>query len=121
VIQAVLEIKVSQSRLDELIRAFKSLMTSAQAECGLIACKLYHQVGNETLLCYVEDWQTTEDLERQIRSNRYTQLLALMETAIEMPSMEFRTVSQTQGLEYLQAVRSSAGATGTKNKSIAEN
>ena len=105
-IQTVLTIKVSQNRTDELIRAFKSLMSAARAECGLLSCQLYQQVGNETSICYVENWQTTDDLECQIRSNRYTQLLALMETAIEQPSMEFNTVSRTQGLDYLQAVRS---------------
>jgi len=80
-------------------------MVSAGAERGLMSCTLYQQVGNETSLCYVEDWQTAKDLESQIRSNHYTRLLELMETAVELPSMEFHTVSQTQGLDYLQAVR----------------
>lgn len=83
-------------------------MVSAQAGHGLLGCKLYQEVGNETALRYVEDWQTTHDLECQIRSNRYSQLLALMETAVEQPTIEFRTVVQTQGLEYLQDVRNGA-------------
>ncbi len=107
-IQTVLKIKVSPQRLPDLTQALKSLMVSAQAEHGLVSCKLYQEVGNETTLRYVEDWQTAEDLEFQIRSNRYTQLLALMETASELPSLEFRTVSRTQGLDFLQAVRSIA-------------
>ena len=108
-IQTVLKIKIFQPRLDELIRALKSLMVSARAEHGLMDCKLYQQVENQTELCYVEDWQTADDLETQIRSNRYTRLLALMETAAELPSLEFHTVSRTQGLDYLQAIRESTG------------
>jgi len=108
VIQTVLKIKASPHRLQDLIQALKSLMVSAQAEHGLMGCRLYQPVGNETTLCYTEDWLTTDDLEYQIRSNRYTQLLALMETATEPPSLEFRTVSHIQGLDYLQAVRSGA-------------
>lgn len=91
--------------MDELVRALNALMNSARAESGLLNCKLYRQVDNENTLCYVEDWQTVNDLEYQIRSNRYTQLLALMETATELPVIEFHTISQTQGLSYLQAVR----------------
>jgi quinol monooxygenase YgiN len=94
--------------MHDLVQALKSLMVSAQAEHGLLGCNLYQEVGDETTLRYVEDWQTREDLECQIRSTRYTQLLALMETASELPSLEFRTVSQTRGLDYLQAVRGGA-------------
>jgi quinol monooxygenase YgiN len=110
VIQATLKIKAQPSRLYDLVRALKSLMVSAQAEHGLMSCKLYQQVGIETSLCFVEDWQTTEDLERQICSDRYSQLLALMETAVELPSLVFHTVSQTQGLDYLKSVRNRAPA-----------
>lgn len=96
----------SQHQLNALIQALKALMVSARAERGMLDCKLYQLVGEETAVCFVEHWHATDDLEYQMRSNRYTQLLALMETAVEKPSMEFYTVSRTQGLDYLQAVRS---------------
>jgi len=103
----VITIKVSsQYQLNTLIQALKALAVSARAERGMLDCKLYQSVGEETSVCFVEHWQATDDLEYQMRSNRYTQLLALMETAVEEPSMEFHTVSRTQGLDYLQAVRS---------------
>jgi quinol monooxygenase YgiN len=105
VIQTVLKIKVPQLRMEELVRALKSLMVSARAERGLVGCNLYQRVENQTEFCYVEDWQTADDAESQMRSNRYTRLLALMETAAESPSLEFHTVSRTQGLDYLQEVR----------------
>jgi quinol monooxygenase YgiN len=101
----LVKIKVSQFQLNHLIQALKSLMVSARAERGMLDCKLYQLVGEETAVCFVEHWQTADDLESQMRSSRYTQLLALMETAVEKPSMEFYTVSRTRGLNYLQAVR----------------
>jgi quinol monooxygenase YgiN len=119
VIQTVLKIKVSQYQLKMLTEALKSLMISAQAERGMLECKLYQQVGNETALCYVEDWQSAVDLEQQINSKRYSQLLALMEAAVEKPSLEFHTVSETQGLDYLQAVRN--GVRQIKGKKHATN
>ena len=79
-IQAVITIKVSsQHQLNSLIQALKALMVSARAERGLLDCKLYQLVGEETAVCFVEHWQGTDDLENQMRSDRYTQLLALME------------------------------------------
>ena len=102
----VMTIKVSSRyQLDTLVQALKVLAVSAQAERGMLACKLYQPAGDESAVCFVEQWQAKDDLESQMRSNRYTQLLALMETAVEEPSMEFYTVSQMQGLDYLQAIR----------------
>lgn len=107
----VITIKVSSPyQLNTLIQALKALEVSARAERGILDCKLYQLVGEEPAVCFVEHWQATDDLEYQMRSNRYTQLLALMETAVEEPSMEFHTVSRTQGLDYLQAVRSKVKA-----------
>lgn len=107
VIQMVLKIRVSSRyQVDTLVKALKALTVSARAERGMLDCKLYQLAGQETSLCFVEQWQATDDLENQMRSIRYTQLLALMETAVEEPSMEFHTISRTQGLDYLQAVRS---------------
>lgn len=103
----VLKIRVSSHyQVDTLTQALKALMVSARAEPGMLDCKLYQLAGKETSLCFVEHWQTADDLECQMRSNRYTQLLALMETAVEEPSIEFHTVSRTQGLDYLKAIRS---------------
>jgi quinol monooxygenase YgiN len=111
VIQTVITIKVSSPyQLNTLIQALKALTVSARAERGMLGCKLYQPVGEETTVCFIEHWEATDDLEYQMRSNRYAQLLALMETAVEEPSMEFHTVSLTQGLDYLQAVRSGVKA-----------
>lgn len=107
VIQMVLKIRVSSRyQVDALVKALKALTVSARAERGMLDCELYQLAGKETSVCFVEHWQAVDDLECQMRSNRYTQLLALMETAIEEPSMEFYTVSRMQGLDYLKAVRS---------------
>jgi quinol monooxygenase YgiN len=106
-----MKIKVSSRyQLNTLIQALKALTVSARAERGMLDCNLYQLAGEKTALCYVEHWQTADDLEHQMRSRRYTQLLALMETAVEKPSMEFHTVSRTQGLDYLQAVRNGGKA-----------
>jgi hypothetical protein len=42
-----------------------------------------------------------EGLERELRTDRVTQLLALVETAAQPPLVEFRVISETRGLEYV--------------------
>lgn len=105
VILAVLQMKSPAFRTAELIRALRSLMRSAHAEKGFITCQLYLQADDPNVFRYEERWQTREDFEGQLRSSRYTRLLALMESASEQPSLEFHFVSETRGLEYIATVR----------------
>ncbi|MCX6928688.1 MAG: antibiotic biosynthesis monooxygenase, partial [Verrucomicrobia bacterium] len=78
---------------------------AARAEKGFISGRLCFEADDPDTVLYKERWQTREDFEDQLRSSRYTRLLALMESASEQPSLEFHFVSETQGLEYVAAVR----------------
>ena len=93
-------------------QALKSLMVSARAEReSLRAASFTGRAGmNRRFVTLKTGERTSIDLECQVRFNRYAQLLALMETASESPSLEFRTVSQTLGLEYLQTIRNGAAS-----------
>ncbi len=108
-IQTVLQMKSSPARQLATLQALRSLMRAARAERGFIACELYQAADAENVIRYEEQWQSREELEDQLRSPRYTQLLALMESASERPSLTFLFVSETRGLEYVAAVRNPEG------------
>jgi quinol monooxygenase YgiN len=80
-------------------------MRRARAEKGFINCQLCLEADDPNTICYEERWKDREDFEDQVRSSRYTSLLALMESASEQPSLEFHFVSETRGLEYVAAIR----------------
>lgn len=105
VIQAILKIRATPFGVADLVRALRSVMLPVQAERGLVSCGIYQQIGDENVLVYIEEWTLPEDLDEQIRSNRFSRLLALMETAAEPPVLEFRFVNRTRGLDYVEAVR----------------
>lgn len=92
-------------RAVELLQAFRSLMRPAHAEKGFIACRVCFEADDPNTVCYEERWETREDFERQVRSPRYTRIMALMEYAAEQPTLEMHFVSQTKGLDYIAAVR----------------
>jgi quinol monooxygenase YgiN len=81
------------------------LTRAARAEKGFITCQTYFDADDSNAIIYEERWQTQEDFEDQVRSARYSRLLALMESALEQPSLEFHFVSKTLGLDYVGAVR----------------
>jgi quinol monooxygenase YgiN len=89
----------------EMIQTLRSLMLLLPAAPGFISCRLYREADDANTICYVEEWHTPGDLDRQIRSIHYTRLLALMEDAAEPPELRLNWVTDVKGLEYLEAVR----------------
>lgn len=89
----------------EMLQAMRSLMRTARSEKGFVNCRLYVDAEDSNVLCYEERWQTRQDCEAQVRSTRFTGLLALMESASEQPTLEFHFILETRGLDYVAAVR----------------
>jgi len=99
------KVMLSNVHRDEAIRIVRSLLGPTSAASGCVSCGHYIDAQNENRLCYVEEWQTEEDLKRHIRSDDYRKLLALIDLATEPPDLKFHMVSDTLGMEYLIRVR----------------
>jgi hypothetical protein len=53
-------------------------------------------------------WQNEGDLERHLRSERYRDVLLVMEMALRHPEVRFNTVSASTGFETIEKARSFA-------------
>ena len=105
-IHACLKVVLPAERRAEALRIVRSLLGPTSAAPGCASCGFYTDAQNENILCYVEDWETEEDLQRHIRSDDYRKFLALIDLAGEPPDLRFHRVSETFGIEYLSRVRS---------------
>jgi quinol monooxygenase YgiN len=104
-VQVMLTMVAHPRRTAEMIQTFRSLMLPLQAAPGFVACRVCQKADDANTICYLEEWATPEDLDRQIRSSHCTRLLALMEEAAEPPELRLNWVTDVKGLEYLEAVR----------------
>jgi quinol monooxygenase YgiN len=104
-ILATLRIAVPPGCKEEIIRAFWPLLGPMRVEPGCLGCGLYDEIANTEVLYYVEEWDTSEQLERHMRSARYERLLALMETSAQPPILRYYVIAGVKGLEYLEAIR----------------
>jgi hypothetical protein len=50
---------------------------------------------------YVEEWDEAGELRLQFRTARFARLLEVLETAAAPPVVEFKDVSGTHGLEFI--------------------
>jgi hypothetical protein len=73
-------------------------------------CQAAHaasDVDDQNVVWYCEDWAGIDDFERRLRSEPFSRLLSVIETAASAPVIECRVVSDTRGLDYLATVRAS--------------
>lgn len=103
---ATLRIVTSPEKHQEILQTLRSVLGPTQVQPGCISCRVYaHDVENENALILLEEWKTQEDLERHLGSDDYRRILAAMDLASTAPEITFNTVSHTQGMEVIHAVR----------------
>ena len=105
-IHVSLKVVPPAERREQALRIIRSLLGPTSAAPGCVNCGFYTDAQDENTLCYVEDWQTEEDLQRHIRSDDYRKFLALIDLSSEPPDLKFHRVSETFGIEYVRRVRS---------------
>jgi hypothetical protein len=66
----------------------------------------YNSRGGDNLPTSIEEWETREDLDDHIKSDRFSVLLGTKSLLCEPPQIEIHTVSNSEGMETIDAVRS---------------
>jgi quinol monooxygenase YgiN len=102
---AIVDIKSSLEKREELRQALCSLSGQTEAERGCTSCRLYQEVPDSGVLRIESRWIATSDLLRHIRSDSYKRMLLMMDMGIEPPSIEFYTVSAFRGLDLIYEAR----------------
>jgi quinol monooxygenase YgiN len=85
-----------------------SFLEMTQEEPGCTSGILYQNWTDPNVLYLEFRWETVSDLIQHIRLDRYKRLLLLMELGAEPPVIEFLTVSEVKGLDFIKAIRMAA-------------
>jgi len=95
----------ASSKAHQLVEALQALKPKRLLGSGCTGAHIAADVDEANAFWYVEDWKDTAALEIELRTDRFSRLLALLETSDEFPALEFRLVSETRGLDYVAEVR----------------
>jgi quinol monooxygenase YgiN len=90
----------------DLLEALRYLMVGTRLESGCLGCAVW--TDPNSTVHYVEEWATEGDMRQRVRSDAFTSLLAVMESAQEPPGVQFDFVTETRGLDYVAEVREGA-------------
>jgi quinol monooxygenase YgiN len=105
VIHTVLTIAARTDQRDELLRALRVAAAPTCVESGCIRCMLLENVDERGTFTLMEEWLTQLDWERHIMSDRYSQVLQLIEASARPPVVRFNVIHRTLGMSAIRTVR----------------
>ncbi len=93
----------------EVRQTLLALVVSGGKEPGCLDYSVFCNIQDKNNFCLHQKWKTREDLDQHIRSHRFGVLLGTKTLLSKPPSIQIHTVSQTQGMEAIHAVRNKNG------------
>ena len=104
-ISSTIRITASENSNGEILRVLRSLIEPTRVETGCISCGLYKDLHDPSVIVWVEEWKTQDDLERHLRSRQYKKILAAFDMSNSQPEMQFNTVVETKGMQLIADAR----------------
>ncbi len=83
---------------------------------GCLGCWLYEEESLPCHIRYGEQWASEDDLYQHLGSELYRRILAAIELSHRPPEIQFHFVSQTRGMELIEAVRTSSEPAGIMDR-----
>jgi len=90
----------------EVLQTLLSMIEPTRKETGCLDYSVFCNIEDKSLFSLREEWVTREDLDRHVRSHRFGVLLGIDTLLCEPPKIQIYTVSQLEGMEAINAIRS---------------
>ena len=105
-VQLTVRLVAAADRVDDILRTMtRAVMLPAQQLPGCRFAQVYRRVNEPLRIDYVEEWDELVGLRQQLSGERFSRLLELVEMAAEAPEVEFRSITETHGVDYVTAQR----------------
>ena len=105
----VIIVRISMNALmekrTEVMQTLLSMIEPTENERGCLSCHGFRDIEDKNGFGLVAEWQTREDLDHYIRSDRFSVLLGTKSLLCEPPQIEIHTVSRSEGMETVNAAR----------------
>ena len=101
-----MRIKVPGERRKDFLDSAQLIIGPTRVQPGCIGCSFYQDLDEPDAILFVEEWDSRESLDKHIKSDSYRVILSLMELSTENPEFKLNTISETEGLEAVEALRS---------------
>ena len=84
-IQASLRLVAPKQKREEILDVLSCLKGPTEVSRGCRACRILQDAEDKNVLTYLVTWETQEELEEHLRSDRFRRLLPYIEMSREPP------------------------------------
>ena len=104
-VRSTIRMLIPLEQQTEALEILGSMTEQIQFEPGCISCGLYRGVDKKGVIMIEELWMSDADLQRHLRSDKYRQILLVVEMASEPPEIRFDTIAHSSGVETIETAR----------------
>ena len=90
----------------EVMQTLLSLIEPMGKESGCLSYSVFCDIEDKNRFNLLEEWETRKNLDRHIASHRFGVLLGTRALLYKPPKIQIHTVSQSEGMEAIHAIRS---------------
>jgi len=105
----VIIVKITMNALlekrTEVAQTLLSMIEPTEKERGCLSCHGFRDIEDKNGFGLVAEWETHEDLDDHMKSDRFSVLLGTKSLLCEPPQIEIHTVSHSEGMETVNAAR----------------
>jgi len=89
----------------EVMQTLLSMIEPPRKESGYLSYGIFCDIEDKNVFNLISEWETRQDLDHHIRSGLFSVLLGTKSLLCEPPQIEIHTVSHSEGMEAIDAVR----------------
>jgi quinol monooxygenase YgiN len=89
----------------EVKQTLLSMIEPTENGRGCLSCHVLRDVENKNVFSLIQKWETREDLDEHLKSDRFSVLLGTKSLLCERQQIEIHTVSYSEGMETVNAAR----------------
>jgi quinol monooxygenase YgiN len=104
-VRSAIRMLIPPEKQGEALEILSSTIEQTQFEPGCVSCRIYRGVEDARAIMLEELWMSDEDLQHHLRSEKYRNILLVVEMAAEPPEIRFDSISHSTGVEIIEQER----------------
>ncbi|MCW9098430.1 MAG: antibiotic biosynthesis monooxygenase, partial [Ignavibacteriaceae bacterium] len=89
----------------EVMQTLLSMIEPTLQERGCLSYQVFQDIEDENVFSLIKEWETREDLDHHMRSNRFGVLFGTKILLNEQQNIQIHTISHSEGMEAVHAIR----------------
>lgn len=89
----------------EVFQTLLSLISPPGKEKGCLSYDIFYDIEDKNVFNLISEWETRQQLDRHMRSDRFSVLLGTKSLLCEPMKIQIFTISDAEGIEVVDSVR----------------